>query len=292
MLKKKPLIISLILIVSIILVWLFINGEKPINKEALRLYFVGSKYYYENEYNNAIKCLHQSLSVDDNYNFTYYLLGLSYLNLNEYTNSLNYFYKCNKKSFKYYPYVNYYISLANYYLSDYRKAIKHIEITLKKNKRQVFLNHAGISYFRYALKIKKENTHTTKSIKYFNKAQKYFFINYSKNSNSAYLNNNIGWAYLELNKFDRAIKYFNKAIKINPKNSNQLNNLGNSFERKGRHIEYINNAPNNISLSNYLEARKYYKKCLLINPKHSKAFENSKIIEGKLKKSYNITNFK
>ncbi len=73
---------------------------------------------------------------------------------------------------------------------------------------------------------------------------------------------NIGNTYYDLQEYNNAIKHFEKAIEINPKDDDVYYNTGNSYY----HLKEYNNAI------------KYFEKAIEINPKKSEAYNNLGII--------------
>ena len=66
-----------------------------------------------------------------------------------------------------------------------------------------------------------------------------------------------GFIFFSLNNYEKAIEQWEKAIKINPKFVDGLNNLGNAFFRKGKFDEAINYLNKALSLRpNFFET--YY----------------------------------
>ena len=117
-----------------------------------------------------------------------------------------------------------------------------------------------------------------------NKAEKTLIEMMKKNPNRYELHNILGVIYVQKEKFEEAVKEFEKSIELNEKFSNAYNNLGGAlyklskFRRSAnickKAIEidpnsaqaYNNLAANLIFLENFDEAIKYFKKSIQINP--------------------------
>ncbi len=140
--------------------------------------------------------------------------------------------------------------------------------------------------------------------KLFNKAKKYHMSGQFKEAKNIYLDliklneknfllhNLAGTTFLQLNEYDKAIKYLNIAIKLNPNFADSYNNIGIAFTEK-QQFQKANDCYDkaiilkknffdailnkSIALKNlveYEESIKCLNLCIKINPKNSKIYIN------------------
>ena len=87
---------------------------------------------------------------------------------------------------------------------------------------------------------------------------------------SAYLYNNIGFAYYLKKDLENAEIYYTKAIKLDPGLAVTYNNLGVVYHNK----------------KDFPKAAEYYKKALKLQPKYAKAAYNLAVVNYRLKKYF------
>ena len=80
--------------------------------------------------------------------------------------------------------------------------------------------------------------------------------------------NNLGYLYMELGEYERAIEYLKKAILINPNNFSALNNLGKVHEEK----------------SLYSDSLRYFDNAIMLKPDYAEAYSNRGVISKNLNK--------
>jgi tetratricopeptide (TPR) repeat protein len=197
----------------------------------------GSIYADEKrEYDEAIEYFKKAIELDSQGVSAYNNLGNAYYNKKEYDRAIDYF----KKAIELDPKNKYAYTLLGYVYSDkdqYDKAIecykKLIEICPKSAWIYSDLGHA---YSKLGNKVKaKEYFETSKRL---SRRAKIFHK---------------GKAHL-----DKAVKYFNKLIEMDPKNADAYNTLGNVY----------------VCKQDYGEAIKCYKKSIELDPKCVRAYYN------------------
>jgi len=94
--------------------------------------------------------------------------------------------------------------------------------------------------------------------KYYDKAMKYYQKVISLNPKHFKAYHNIGNIYFHKNIYKKAMKYYQKAIDINPKSDETYNNIGNI---------YLNN-------NEYDKAFEYYYQTIELNPKNTNPYNN------------------
>jgi tetratricopeptide (TPR) repeat protein len=129
------------------------------------------------------------------------------------------------------------IALSEYYLFNYQKALININKALIiKNDVSFKLNKASILTEQGALN--KDDSKILEAIDIYETLIKCNHISYS-------LFYNYGSALIKLNKYEKSINYFKKAIYLDSNKPEAWNNLGNSYMNLGQHyleIECYNNA--------------------------------------------------
>jgi len=120
------------------------------------------------------------------------------------------------------------------------------------------------------------------------------------------IHNNLGIAFKNLNKIEKAYQEFTKAIKLDPHSYHAYNNLGNILIKKGEidkaveaykkaihNNKYYAPAYNNLgtalhNLGEIAQAKKYYKKAVTLNPYYGDAYNNLGVAlrdRGKIKEA-------
>ncbi len=195
-------------------------------------------YLYVENYQEAFNTINQAIKINSGLAMPYFVKGLCYDDMN-----------------------------------DTLKAIKQYQIAVDRNpdfyeayillglKFSQLKDTLAISYYKNAISLKQNiiEPHYNLAIFYqdngfFDKAiseYDYILQNIDSEYYEAYYNK--GYLFLEYsNNFTNAIKNFEQAYKLNPKNANTLYNLGLSYEKSG----------------NKLKAKDFYQKALEINPNH------------------------
>jgi CHAT domain-containing protein/Tfp pilus assembly protein PilF len=176
--------------------------------------YSGILYYNQNKFDSATLFFKKAENIQAAYNYRlqererlFNTFGVLYFQKGDYKQAKNYFLKALEvlpKSHPFYKelYTNYNINLAQIYfkLEDYDEANRIYQglLNLKGiDKNDINQNIGMINLYLGA---------PAKALTYFRK------INYGKNSKFIFLYHNIGEAFLNLDQFDSAKKYFDKAI--------------------------------------------------------------------------------
>ena len=104
----------------------------------------------------------------------------------------------------------------------------------------------------------------------YDKAIKAFQEAIKLNSNNSVTYYNMGIAYYNKEEYDNAIESYKKAIEINPKYDSAYNNMGNAYANKKEYDKTIES----------------YKKAIEINPKYDSAYNNMGIAYANKKEEY------
>ena len=235
------------------------------------------KYYYEQNYIEAIKCCDEMKKLDPNVKEVYNNRGISYKNLGEYNRAIIDYTKAIEIDNKYTEaYNNRGISYRN--LGKYKKSIVDYNkaIELNSNMPDIYSNR-GLAY--------NDLGEYSKAIDDYNKA-----IDLDAMYTIAYLNR--GVTYSNLKDCDKAIIDYNKAIEIDPDFKEVYRNRGNLYRNlkdfdkaindldKAIEIDpnfrdaYFNRALVCQDLREYKKAINYYTKVIEIDPDFKDAYLN------------------
>ena len=102
-----------------------------------------------------------------------------------------------------------------------------------------------------------------------------------KDTKDAEIHNNIGGAFNNIEKFDKAINHFEQAIVLDPLNAKTYNNLGLVYYRQGKHKKAISKLEKAISLNpNFVKAYIILGRALINSGKINEAKKNfEKVLE-------------
>lgn len=179
--------------------------------------YSGILYYNQNKFDSASLFFKKAEAIQVEYNYQlhererlYNTFGVLYFQKGDYKQAKNYFLKALEvlpHSHPFYKelYANYNINLAQIYfkLEDYDEADKIYQMLLNIrgiDKNDINQNLGMINLYLGA---------PGKALNYFRN------VNYGTNYKQIFLYHNIGDAFLNLNKFDSAKRYFEKGIEIN-----------------------------------------------------------------------------
>ena len=176
--------------------------------------YSGIIYYNQNKYDSASFCFHHAEHIQSEYYYSlqeserlYNTFGVLYYEKGDYQQAKNYFLKALEVlpiSHPYYKqlFTNYRINLAQIYfkLEDYDESNKIYQELLTENsgnRNEIYLNIGLINLYLGA---------STKALEDFKK------VDYGSSNKKIWLYQNMGEAYFNLEQFDSAKKYFQKAV--------------------------------------------------------------------------------
>ena len=212
------------------------------NNKILKNLNIALELHQAGNFEQAELIYKQILKVDPNNPDALHLLGAIFSNNQDYDNAIRYI----KKALSINPSANYFVTLANTYLSQNNSAEA---INCYKALLSVYPDYIEV-YSVLGNKLS-ESGRITEAIEYYNKA-----IEIKPDCVEAYYN--LGNVLLDNNKIESAKKYYNQAIEIKPDYAGAYYNLGVAF-----HFE-----------NNMQEAIKYYKKALSIKPDYIEIYFN------------------
>ncbi len=281
--KIKYIIQKLQLILIIfILITSSCNNEKNISntqkssKEDIKNYWEAVKKFDNNEFLKAKQYLLNMKNIGSSYGYSYFMLGIIYEKEQNFKIAITNF---NKYLVNIVEPENFEMSAIGHLMYNYLKLGK-ITDSKKYNKKirgsnKAFpLSLAGLGYLEYGIKYK--------SLYALEIAEKILLLAFSIDNKNSNILNSLGRVYLNStfiskNKqsIDNAIKYFELAIQITPKDTH-YNNLGVAYWKK---YEFTKNAEFlYLSKNNFSKAVKY-------NKNFNKAKNNLIFITNYIKKN-------
>ena len=179
---------------------------------------IGLVFCMTSQYNKAIDFYNKALDIEPLYYKAWYNSGIAHSRLNNLEDAI----ACNIKALEINPYYD--KALNNLGLiyaikDDYKKAIEYYNeaITLKPNRSQSWLNLAFAYFF----------------LRNYIKANEAIDVALTIDSKDVYALICKGDISLERNEINLALKYYQKAKKIDPDNARSLRQIGRCFQEQG-----------------------------------------------------------
>ena len=245
---------------------------------------------------SAIDTYNKILEINPDLPAVYNYIGLCYFELTDYEKAKKYFHDAIEKfteDFKSQYEVYYNLAFSYHSLDEAEQAEKYYKMSMNLNKDYKFV-YKNYGYLLFNLKRYKEALD--------------MFEKYNSFGEEAEVFNNIGIIYEELNDNDKAIEYYEKAIKIDDKYALAYNNLGalymslknykkaaELFDSAIKHDVSLTDAYNNLATvftidEKYNAALALYEKALKINPRNIIILINKAKLHMKLNDLTNVVN--
>lgn len=181
---------------------------------------IGISYYRMENYGKTIEYLQKAVKEDENDAEALYTLGRTYLEMDNMKEAVPYYEKAIKADPKKDRWM-YELALVNYNLGNWPQAVKYFEMAKEAGYRQSndFLENFGFAML-YAGQLES-------GLKMLDHLME-------KKPGNRTLLTDIAYTMYETEKYDEAIRFFEKLLTINPNDARSLFMAGMSFQKKGQ----------------------------------------------------------
>lgn len=213
-----------------------IISEKPTNPSAY--YYLGSIYFEEKDYEKAAEFLQRTLILNPDFEPAYYDIAAALINANKPDDALRILNRARDRFQKPKFLLEFYSALAYSRKKDYKQALKSMieaEVIAKATETNRL---TAAFYFQMGATFERN--------KDYKQAEKYFDLCLQKDPNFPEALNYLGYMWADLNvNLDKAKKLIKKALKFEPDNAAYLDSLGWVYYRMKKYdvaLRYVEKA--------------------------------------------------